>query len=135
MITFSSFYKFQIFREHCIDGSALVVLSETHMTRILGMKLGPAFRLRSAITELMNRTTSPSFCITNWCTYSYGATILATTWTKAIININIPLNCDVLRINVSFVYCFTYHFCNWVLCLFKITYVNKVFSIMPVVES
>ena len=55
----------QVFREHSIDGSALVVLSETHMTRILGMKLGPAFRLRAAINELMNRTTSPSFCITN----------------------------------------------------------------------
>merc|ERR1711981_948141 len=54
-----------VFREHSIDGSALVVLSETHMTRILGMKLGPVFRLRAAITELMNRTTSPSFCITN----------------------------------------------------------------------
>jgi len=50
----------QVFREHCIDGSGLVVLSESHMTRILGMKLGPVIRLKAAIARLLRRSTSPS---------------------------------------------------------------------------
>ena len=43
---------FQVFHEHSIDGSALLVLTESHLTRILGLKLGPAIRLRAAIQEL-----------------------------------------------------------------------------------
>ena len=43
---------FQVFQEHSIDGSALLVLTESHLTRILGLKLGPAIRLRAAIQEL-----------------------------------------------------------------------------------
>jgi len=51
----------EVFREHCIDGSGLVVLSESHMTRILGMKLGPVIRLKAAIAQLVRRqSTSPS---------------------------------------------------------------------------
>lgn len=42
----------QVFLEHSIDGSALMVLTESHLTRILGMKLGHAIRLASAIQEL-----------------------------------------------------------------------------------
>lgn len=42
----------QVFHEHSIDGSALLVLTESHLTRILGLKLGPAIRLRAAIQEL-----------------------------------------------------------------------------------
>ena len=56
----SFFYFLQVFREHCIDGSGLVVLSESHMTRILGMKLGPVIRLKAAIARLLRRSTSPS---------------------------------------------------------------------------
>jgi len=46
----------QVFFEHSIDGSALLVLNESHLTRIMGLKLGPAIRLRSAIQELKNIT-------------------------------------------------------------------------------
>ena len=54
-------FLLQVFREHCIDGSGLVVLSESHMTRILGMKLGPVIRLKAAIAQLVRRqSTSPS---------------------------------------------------------------------------
>jgi len=46
----------QIFHEHSIDGSALLVLNESHLTRIMGLKLGPAIRLRGAIQELKSIT-------------------------------------------------------------------------------
>jgi len=46
----------QVFFEHSIDGSALLVLNESHLTRIMGLKLGPAIRLRNAIQELKNIT-------------------------------------------------------------------------------
>ena len=42
---------FQAFREHNIDGSALVLLTDDHLTKRLGMKLGPALKLRSAIQK------------------------------------------------------------------------------------
>jgi hypothetical protein len=46
----------QVFFEHSIDGSALLVLNESHLTRIMGLQLGPAIRLRNAIQELKNIT-------------------------------------------------------------------------------
>jgi len=46
----------QVFFEHSIDGSALLVLNESHLTRIMGLKLGPAIRLRNTIQELKNIT-------------------------------------------------------------------------------
>ena len=46
VIYFYLFY-FQVFREHQIDGSTLALLSEDHLTQRLGMKLGPALKLRS----------------------------------------------------------------------------------------
>ena len=49
-------FSFQVFFEHSIDGSALLVLNESHLTRIMGLKLGPAIRLRNAIQELKNIT-------------------------------------------------------------------------------
>ena len=42
---------FQIFREHNIDGSALPLLTEDHLTLRLGLKLGPALKLRSLIAK------------------------------------------------------------------------------------
>ena len=52
IITNLFFCNFQVFQEHSIDGSALMVLTESHLTRILGLKLGPAIRLTCAIQEL-----------------------------------------------------------------------------------
>ena len=48
--TFSVFL--QIFREHTLEGSSLALLSESHLTGILGLKLGPAMRLLKAIRAL-----------------------------------------------------------------------------------
>ena len=44
-------FFFQIFREHNIDGSALPLLTEDHLTLRLGLKLGPALKLRSLIAK------------------------------------------------------------------------------------
>ena len=41
----------QIFRDHNIDGSSLPLLTEDHLTLRLGMKLGPALKLKSIISK------------------------------------------------------------------------------------
>ena len=46
------FLFLQIFREHTLEGSSLALLSESHLTGILGLKLGPAMRLLKAIKAL-----------------------------------------------------------------------------------
>ena len=50
-ITTCLFFCFQVFREHNIDGSALPLLTEDHLTLRLGLKLGPALKLRSIIAK------------------------------------------------------------------------------------
>ena len=40
-----------MFREHNIDGSSLPLLTEDHLTMRLGMKLGPALKLKSIIAK------------------------------------------------------------------------------------
>ena len=40
------------FREQSIDGGSLALLTEEHLTRRLGMKLGPALKMRTAIERL-----------------------------------------------------------------------------------
>jgi hypothetical protein len=52
------FFLLQVFREHSIDGSALMELTEQHMTGILNMKLGPAIRMRNAIRDLQTGSRS-----------------------------------------------------------------------------
>ncbi|XP_026481509.1 serine/threonine-protein kinase pakG [Ctenocephalides felis] len=41
----------QNFRDQCIDGSGLPLLTEEHLTGSLGMKLGPALKLRSILAK------------------------------------------------------------------------------------
>ena len=41
----------QAFRDHNIDGSSLPLLTETHMTALLGMKLGPALKLKTVLRQ------------------------------------------------------------------------------------
>jgi len=41
----------EVFRDHNIDGSALPLLTEDHLTLRLGLKLGPALKLRSIIAK------------------------------------------------------------------------------------
>ena len=45
------FFNFQVFKEHSIDGSTLALLTDDHLTKRLGMKLGPALKLRSVIMK------------------------------------------------------------------------------------
>lgn len=45
------FFLFQHFREQCIDGSGLPLLTEDHLVNSLGMKLGPALKLRSMLAK------------------------------------------------------------------------------------
>jgi len=41
----------QKFREQSIDGTGLPLLTEEHLTHSLGMKLGPALKLRSLLVK------------------------------------------------------------------------------------
>jgi hypothetical protein len=41
----------QAFRSHLIDGAALLLLQESHLSEALGLRLGTALRLRSAVAE------------------------------------------------------------------------------------
>ena len=43
-----------MFSENLIDGSCLPKLSETHLTNMMGMKLGPAIKLISIIKSLVS---------------------------------------------------------------------------------
>ena len=42
---------FQLFSDNLIDGSCLPKLTETHLTSVLGMKLGPAIKLITTIKK------------------------------------------------------------------------------------
>ena len=50
-LIFFHFCFLQVFRDHNIDGSALPLLTEDHLTLRLGLKLGPALKLRSIIAK------------------------------------------------------------------------------------
>lgn len=53
-------FSFQNFREQCIDGSGLPLLTEDHLMNSLGMKLGPALKLRSV---LLKKIGGPCPCV------------------------------------------------------------------------
>lgn len=46
-----TFFLSQNFREQRIDGAGLPLLTEDHLTGLLGMKLGPALKLRSVLSR------------------------------------------------------------------------------------
>lgn len=46
---------FQVFVDQGIDGSSLLMLGESHLTGILGLKLGPTIRLIKAVKGLKKR--------------------------------------------------------------------------------
>lgn len=43
---------YQIFKDHMIDGETLPLLSEEHLLDTLGLKLGPALKIRSQVHKL-----------------------------------------------------------------------------------
>ncbi|XP_048516001.1 uncharacterized protein LOC105692376 isoform X3 [Athalia rosae] len=52
----------QNFREHRIDGAALPLLSEDHLTGPMGMKLGPALKLRALLARKLGACTVCLHC-------------------------------------------------------------------------
>jgi len=42
---------FQCFREQSVDGTALPLLSEDHLTGTMNMKLGPALKFRAVLAQ------------------------------------------------------------------------------------
>lgn len=51
------------FQEQSIDGASLCMLSEEHLTSFLGMKLGPALRLKAAIAKKIGHCATCMHCI------------------------------------------------------------------------
>lgn len=79
------FYSlFQNFREQCIDGSGLPLLTEDHLMHSLNMKLGPALKLRSV---LLKRLGGPCPCVS--CNNSTGN---ASNCTATVSTVPSPLN-------------------------------------------
>lgn len=52
----------QNFREHRIDGASLPLLSEDHLTGPMGMKLGPALKLRALLARKLGACTVCLHC-------------------------------------------------------------------------
>lgn len=44
--------SFQVFREQAIDGETLPLLTEEHLLNNMGLKLGPALKIRSQVGKL-----------------------------------------------------------------------------------
>ncbi|XP_056155108.1 uncharacterized protein samd11 [Lampris incognitus] len=45
----------QVFREHAIDGETLPLLTEEHLLNTMGLKLGPALKIRSQVARRVGR--------------------------------------------------------------------------------
>lgn len=52
----------QTFKDHMIDGETLPLLSEEHLLDTLGLKLGPALKIRSQV----HRPEVKSQCLKHW---------------------------------------------------------------------
>uniref|UniRef100_T1H9V8 SAM domain-containing protein n=1 Tax=Rhodnius prolixus TaxID=13249 RepID=T1H9V8_RHOPR len=72
--------KSKNFREQRIDGSALPLLTEEHLTTTLGMKLGPALKLRSALSSRLGQC---AVCL--HCSHCHGSTTPPATTTTTTI--------------------------------------------------
>nr|CAD7431426.1 unnamed protein product [Timema monikensis] len=51
------------FREQRIDGSGLPLLTEDHLTSTLGMKLGPALKLRATLARRLGHCSICQHCV------------------------------------------------------------------------
>lgn len=47
------FLTLQTFKDHMIDGETLPLLSEEHLLDTLGLKLGPALKIRSQVKDAL----------------------------------------------------------------------------------
>lgn len=62
LILYFYFILLQNFQEHRIDGSSLPLLSEDHLTGPMGMKLGPALKLRAMLARKLGACTVCLHC-------------------------------------------------------------------------
>ncbi|KAJ9580148.1 hypothetical protein L9F63_004221, partial [Diploptera punctata] len=51
------------FREQRIDGSSLPLLTEEHLTNTMGMKLGPALKLRATLSRRLGQCALCMHCV------------------------------------------------------------------------
>lgn len=65
ILIFFLFFHSQNFREQSIDGEGLMMLTEEHLINILGMKLGPALKLRSKLVKQLNDPCNPNCAACN----------------------------------------------------------------------
>ena len=56
------YFVLQVFQEHNIDGSSLPLLTEDHLTLRLGMKLGPALKLKSILAKKLGPLVQMETC-------------------------------------------------------------------------
>ena len=52
----------QLFRDQAIDGEILPVLTEDHLLQNMGMKLGPALKIRLHIAKRLGFTLNGQYC-------------------------------------------------------------------------
>jgi len=62
-ITGLSLSVLQNFREQRIDGSSLPLLTEDHLTTTMGMKLGPALKLRATLSRRLGHCAICMHCV------------------------------------------------------------------------
>lgn len=53
----------QVFREQAIDGETLPLLTEEHLLNTMGLKLGPALKIRS---QVHTPQTCLCLCVSEW---------------------------------------------------------------------
>lgn len=56
-------FSFQKFREESIDGTTLPLLTEDHLTLHMGLKLGPALKLRSTLARRIGHCAVCMHCV------------------------------------------------------------------------
>ena len=61
LLWFHSFFL-QLFRDQAIDGEILPVLTEDHLLQNMGMKLGPALKIRLHIAKRLGFTLNGQYC-------------------------------------------------------------------------
>lgn len=54
----------QVFREQGIDGETLPLLTEEHLLNTMGLKLGPALKIRAQVSVLINLERAEGFFVT-----------------------------------------------------------------------
>jgi hypothetical protein len=85
------FFIFQNFREQSIDGSGLPLLTEEHLTNSLGLKLGPALKLKSVLAKKLG---GPCPCVSCSSTLKFTASNTTTATSTTMNNLSRPTSTD-----------------------------------------